>query len=61
VDAARATYDKIDEGSYTADALVQDMASTWVRMVREGAAVMDRSLRGTGMAPRVRPRDRSGS
>jgi hypothetical protein len=59
VDAARASYDKIDEGTYTADAMVQDMASMWVRMLREGAAAMDRGLRGTGMDPRARPRNRS--
>jgi len=59
VEAARASYDKVDEGSYDADALVQDMSRMWVRMVREGASAMDRSLRGVGMGPRTRPRDRS--
>jgi hypothetical protein len=52
--AVRASCDKIDAGSYNADALVQDIAGIWVRTVREGAKAFDlgvRSARAAGARP----------
>jgi hypothetical protein len=55
-EAARASAEKIDEGSYSADALVQDIASMWVRMLREGATSVDLGIRSAQeAAARARP------
>jgi hypothetical protein len=55
-DAARATSKKIADGQYTADALVQDMADTMMRMVRGEAAAVDLAVRSAQTAARTRVR-----
>jgi len=57
-DAAQASAQRIEEGSYTADSLVQDMATMWVRMLREGAAGLEAGIRGAqAAAARSRSRE----
>jgi hypothetical protein len=58
-DAARDWSRRMAEGPYTAPELVQDMASAWARMLREGATAVDAGFRGAGRAPRAGPRRRS--
>jgi hypothetical protein len=55
-EAVRTSSAKAAEGRYTADALVQDMASMWVRMLQDGAAGADAVLRSGGRARRTRAR-----
>jgi hypothetical protein len=61
-DALDASSKAIAEERYTADALVQDMAGAWVRLLREGATAVDlgvRSAQAARPAPaRARPRER---
>ena len=49
--AAKTSYEKIAQGTYTADALLQDVADMYVRMVGEGATFVDIGLRGARGAP----------
>jgi hypothetical protein len=51
-EAAQATSKKISAGTYDANALVQDMAGVWVRMLREGATLVDIGIRSAGTVPR---------
>jgi hypothetical protein len=58
----KASSRKIAEGSYTADTLVQDMASMWVRMLGDGAKVAAGiGLRSARMAPRTPGPDQPGA
>jgi len=56
-DAAQSSARRIEEGSYTADSLVQDMATTWVRMLREGATGLEAGIR-SAQAAAARSRSR---
>jgi len=58
-DAAEASSKKMAEGRYTADALVQDMARAWVRIVRDGATALDVSVRSARMPAGTRAREPS--
>jgi hypothetical protein len=61
-DAVRDSLKKIEsEEPYTADALVQDMASLWVRTVREGARMMNLSIDSARAAARTTDDDTSES
>jgi hypothetical protein len=55
---AQEASDKIEAGHYTADDLVQDVAGTWVRMLRDGATAIDLGVRGAQAAARTRARGR---
>src|SRR5271165_584764 len=50
---------RVAEGPYTADELVQDMASTWARVLRKGAAAVTPGATGAQTATRPRTRDRT--
>lgn len=59
-DALAASSRKMAKRSYDADALVQDMASGWVRMLREGAIAADLGVRSVRTATRTRTRGPTG-
>ena len=54
------SYRKIGDESYTADALVQDVANMWVRMLGEAVTLADIGLRTAQMAPPSGRSERSG-
>ncbi len=49
--AYQASYKKIGEGEYGADALVQDMAAAWSRTMRDSAAAVDLRTRAAARRP----------
>jgi hypothetical protein len=51
-ETAEAAADKISDGQYTSNDLVRDVSKSWVKALREGAAVIDLSVRTAGA---VRP------
>jgi hypothetical protein len=50
-EAAKASYAKVDAKSYKADDMVQDIADSWVRMLRKGAQVAQASRKALDTAP----------
>jgi hypothetical protein len=52
-ETAQAAADKISDGQYSSNDLVRDLSKSWVKALREGAEVIDLSIRTAGA---VRPK-----